>query len=60
MLDINAEEVFTIGIVGGLPQPVIVKNGLRGLPEQGVYAWDPGAHFGVYGLDTVFWQRKSR
>jgi peptide/nickel transport system substrate-binding protein len=61
MLDINAEEVFTIGIVGGLPQPVIVKNGLRGLPEQGVYAWDPGAHFGVYGPDTLYWQaRKQR
>ena len=60
MLDINAEEVFTIGIVGGLPQPVIVKNGLRGLPEQGVYAWDPGAHFGVYGPDTLYWQRKPR
>jgi peptide/nickel transport system substrate-binding protein len=61
MLDINAEEVFTMGIVGGLPQPVIVKNGLRGLPEQGVYAWDPGAHFGVYGPDTLYWQaRKQR
>jgi peptide/nickel transport system substrate-binding protein len=60
MLDIHAEEVFTIGIVGGLPQPVIVKNGLRGVPEHGVYAWDPGAHFGVYGLDTLYWQRKPR
>ncbi len=60
MLDINADEVFTIGIVGGLPQPVIVKKGLRGVPEQGIYAWDPGAHLGVYGPDTFYWQHPRR
>jgi peptide/nickel transport system substrate-binding protein len=56
MLDINAEEVFTIGIIGGTLQPVIVKNGLRGVPERAVYAWEPGAHFGVYSPDTFYWQ----
>jgi len=60
MLDINAEEVFTIGILGGTLQPVVVKNGLRGLPEHGVYAWDPGAHFGLYSPDTFYWQGGRR
>jgi len=60
MLDINAEEVFTIGIIGGTPQPVIVKNGLRGVPERGVYAWEPGAHFGLYSPDTFYWQNGRR
>jgi peptide/nickel transport system substrate-binding protein len=60
MLDINAEEVFTIGIVGGTLQPVVVASGLRGVPERGVYAWDPGAHFGVYGPDTFYWQGGGR
>jgi peptide/nickel transport system substrate-binding protein len=55
MLDINAEEVFTIGILGGTLQPVIVANGLRGVPEKAVYAWDPGAHFGLHGPDTFYW-----
>jgi peptide/nickel transport system substrate-binding protein len=60
MLDINAEEVFSIGIVGGTFQPVIVANGLRGVPERAVYAWEPGAHFGMYGPDTFFWQNGHR
>jgi peptide/nickel transport system substrate-binding protein len=58
MLDINAEEVFTIGIVGGTLQPVVVKNGLQGVPEHGVYAWDPGAHLGIYSPDTFYWARR--
>jgi len=60
MLDINAEEVFTIGILSGALQPVVVRNGLRGVPEKGVYAWDPGAHFGVYSPDTFYWQGGRR
>jgi peptide/nickel transport system substrate-binding protein len=60
MLDINAEEVFTIGIVGGALQPVVVRNGLRGLPERGIYAWDPGAHFGIYNPETFYWQGGQR
>ena len=60
MLDINAEEVFTIGIVGGTLQPVVVKNGLRGVPAKGVYSWEPGSHFGVHGPDTFYWQNGRR
>ena len=60
MLDINAEEVFTIGIVGGTLQPVVVKNGLRGVPVRGVYAWEPGSHFGIYSPDTFFWKNGRR
>ncbi len=55
MLDINAEEVFTIGILGGTLQPVIVADRLRGVPEKGIYAFDPGAHFGLYSPDTFYW-----
>jgi peptide/nickel transport system substrate-binding protein len=60
MLDLNAEEVFTIGIVGGTLQPVVVKNGLRGIPVKGVYSWDPGSHFGIYNPDTFYWQNGRR
>jgi peptide/nickel transport system substrate-binding protein len=60
MLDINAEEVFTIGILGGTLQPVVVAAGLRGLPDRGIYAWEPGAHFGLYGPDTFYWAHGHR
>ena len=54
MLAIWAEEVFTIGIVGGVLQPVVVDRRLRNVPKEGVFAFDPGAYFGVYKPDT-FW-----
>lgn len=54
MLKIHAEQVFTIGIVSGVPQPIVVSNRLRNVPVEGVYNWDPGAHFGIYRPET-FW-----
>jgi peptide/nickel transport system substrate-binding protein len=60
MLTINAQEVFTIGILGDTPQPVIVANGLRGIPEKAIYAWDPGAHFGYLSPDTFYWEGGRR
>jgi peptide/nickel transport system substrate-binding protein len=60
MLDINAEEVYTLGVLGGTLQPVVVRNELRGVPEKGVYAFDPGAHFGLYSPDTFYWEQGRR
>lgn len=60
MLEVNAEEVFTIGILGNSLQPVVVANALRGVPDQAVYAWDPGAHFGYMSPDTVYWTGGQR
>ena len=54
MLKIFADQVFTIGTVSGVPQPVVVGNRLHNVPEQGIYSWDPGAHFGIYKPDC-FW-----
>ena len=54
MLEIRADNVFSIGIVSGVPQPVVVDSRLRNVPEHGIYNWDPGAHFGIYRPDT-FW-----
>ncbi len=54
MLQIFTDQVYTIGTVSAVPQPVVVGNRLHNVPEQGVYSWDPGAHFGVYKPDC-FW-----
>lgn len=60
MLEINAEAVFTIGILGDTPQPVVVTDGLRGVPEKGIYTWDPGAYFGLYRPATFYWREGRR
>jgi len=54
MLQIHSEQLFAIGVVNGVLQPVVVSNNLRNVPEKGLYNWDPGAFFGIYRPDT-FW-----
>ena len=54
MLRIHADQAFNIGLVRGVPQPVVVGNRLRNVPTEGIYNWDPGAFFGIHRPDT-FW-----
>lgn len=54
MLEINADRVFSIGLIAAVPQPVVVNRSLRNVPEKAVFNWNPGAQFGVYMPDT-FW-----
>jgi peptide/nickel transport system substrate-binding protein len=54
ILDIHAEQIYVIGIVAQVPQPVVVAKALRNVPEEGIYNWDPGAQFGMYRPER-FW-----
>ncbi len=54
MLKIHSDNLFTIGIIAGTLQPVVVINGLNNIPEKAIWNWDPGAHFGIYSPD-LFW-----
>jgi peptide/nickel transport system substrate-binding protein len=55
MLHIHADQLPTIGLIAGVLQPIVVRDGLKNLPEEGLWNWDPGAHFGLYGLDYLYW-----
>ncbi|MGI9381951.1 MAG: ABC transporter substrate-binding protein [Methyloligellaceae bacterium] len=59
ILKINAEHVFTIGIVNATLQPIVASTDLMNVPEKGFYNWDPGAYFGIYKPDT-FWFKTSQ
>jgi peptide/nickel transport system substrate-binding protein len=54
MLAIHSEQLFSIGVVNGVSQPVVVRNTLRNVPVKGLYNWDPGAFLGIYRPET-FW-----
>jgi peptide/nickel transport system substrate-binding protein len=54
MLALHADQVFTIGVVAGVPQPVLVSRRLRNVPTEALFNWEPGAQFGIYHPDT-FW-----
>lgn len=54
MLAIHADQQFAIGILSEAPQPVVVSKHLRNVPEKAVWAYDPGAHFGVHRVDEFY------
>lgn len=54
ILDIHRDEVFSMGVVCGVMQPLVISNKLRNVPKDGVYSWSPGAYFGIYHPET-FW-----
>lgn len=56
MLDIHAQQQFAIGILSGAPQPVVVSRRLRNVPEKGIWAYDPGAHFGIHHIDEFYFE----
>jgi peptide/nickel transport system substrate-binding protein len=57
MLAIHADQVFAIGLVAEAPQPVVVGNNVRNVPEKAIYAWDPGGHLGVHRPDEFFFAK---
>ncbi|WP_417805221.1 ABC transporter substrate-binding protein [Thalassospira lucentensis] len=57
ILDINSENMFSIGLIGNVPQPVVVDKDMRNVPEKGIHSWEPGAFFGIYRPDTFWWDR---
>jgi peptide/nickel transport system substrate-binding protein len=54
ILDIYADGVFSIGLIAGVLQPVVVSQRLHNVPEEGIFNWDPGSQFGIYEPET-FW-----
>ncbi len=54
ILQANADEVYSIGTVNGIRQPIVVGPKVRNVPKEGYSAWDPGGYIGLYQPDT-FW-----
>ena len=59
MLEINRDQMFTIGLINHVPHPVVVNNHLHNVPQKGFYDISPGAYFGIYKPDT-FWFDETR
>lgn len=59
MLSIWADKVFSIGTVAGVQQPIVVNDKLRNVPRDGMFNWDPGAQFGIYKPDGLWFDRSA-
>jgi len=60
MLANHAENVWSIGIVANVRQPVVVTKRLRNVPSEAVWNWDPGAFFGMHRMDTFWFDGEAR
>ena len=60
MLDLHADQLFSIGLIAGVYQPIAVRNGLENVPREGIWNWNPGAHFGLYGMDRFYFSDPAR
>jgi peptide/nickel transport system substrate-binding protein len=54
ILGIYADQVYSLGLIGGVMQPVAARTTLRNLPDKAMFNWEPGAQIGIYRPDT-FW-----
>jgi len=55
----HAENQWVIGTVAGALQPIVVRNGLHGLPTKALYSWEPTAMLGVYRVDEMYWSKPA-
>ena len=60
ILRIHADQVYSIGLVAAVLQPVVVSNTLKNVPVSAIYNWNPGAHFGIYNPDTFWFDSKNK
>ncbi len=56
MLKIHADQVYGISILAEAPQPIVVSNRLRNVPQNAIWAWEPGAHFGIHRMDEFYFK----
>jgi len=59
MLENHAENQWSIGTVAGALQPIVVRNGIRNVPEKAYFSWEPTALLGIYRIDEFYWDRQT-
>jgi peptide/nickel transport system substrate-binding protein len=53
-LDLHAEHCWVIGLVGEVPQPIVINEKLRNIPEKTLCANLIGRYLGLIKLEQVF------
>jgi peptide/nickel transport system substrate-binding protein len=59
MLEIHADQVFTIGTVNASLQPIVRNTQLRNVPEHALFGFEPTSYLGAYMPDTFWYEGKS-
>ena len=59
ILALYSDQVYSIGLISGVMQPVAARTNLRNLPTEAVYNWEPGAQLGIDRPDTFWFDRSA-
>lgn len=59
MLSIHAEQLYSIGIISGTLQPVVVSQRLRNVPATALYAYEAGGYFGLTMPDSYWFDQSA-
>ena len=59
MLALYTDQVYSIGIVNQVLQPVLASSRMRNVPSDGLYGFDPTCFLGIYMPDTFWYGEES-
>lgn len=59
MLAIHADQVFSIGTVNGVLQPIVRSSHLQNVPEKALYGFQPTSYLGAYLPDTFWYDNEA-
>ena len=59
MLENHAQNQWSIGTVAGALQPVVIRNGIRNVPEKAFFSWEPTSLLGIYRIDEFYWDKPT-
>lgn len=59
LLQIHSDQLFTIGLVNDVKQPIVINTHLNNVPNDAIFDISISAYFGVYHPET-FWFSKER
>lgn len=59
MLQIHADQVYSIGTVNQAPQPILHAADLKNIPESGLFGYHPTSNLGIYNPDQFWLDRED-
>jgi peptide/nickel transport system substrate-binding protein len=58
MLALYTQQVFSIGLINGALQPILISKKMQNVPERALYGFDPTSFLGIY-MPDAFWLKEA-
>ncbi|QRM46329.1 ABC transporter substrate-binding protein [Rhizobium sp. BG4] len=58
MLALYTQQVYSIGLINGALQPILISKKMQNVPERALYGFDPTSFLGIY-MPDAFWLKET-